>query len=87
MKKWALIFAAGLVCWALIYGIFLLFLQVVLFFDPLAPRAQARVADPVQHAVYHFLGEELQAPNAGMALCNEILVEAHEPCPNRIGGI
>jgi hypothetical protein len=87
MKKWALIFAAGLVGWLAIYGLFLLYLQVVLFFDPLAPRAQADVANPVQNTVYHFLGEKLHAPGAGMTLCNEILIEAHEACPNRLEGI
>ena len=87
MKKWALVFAAGLVGWLAIYGLFLLYLQVSAFFFTLTPRAQADVANPVQNTVYHFLGEKLHAPGAGMTLCNEILIEAHESCPNRLEGI
>lgn len=84
MNRWVLLLAAGLVAWLMIFAVALLFVQVAAFFGPHTRSTQARPTNAVQHAAYRFLKEELQAPGAGVAFCNEIVVEAHEPCPNRI---
>ncbi|MNG35678.1 hypothetical protein D3C84_1224780 [compost metagenome] len=64
-------------------GLALIALHTGAFFGVLAPPAKSRPANPMQNTVYHFLGEKLQAPGAGVSFGDEIIIETQGRAPER----